>query len=137
MIIKIESLKLKPDYIILYRQFEMISCFRRRLFLLDVRVNVKLAANSNLAPSDQDEVQLRRPRRLLHRRGVQNRPYGSGGGGGVSKGVQSLISRNRNAAVVQSSEEQQEITNISKNVSYNPRSMILMFWVMKEAKDHL
>ena len=116
----------------------MISCFRRRLFLLDVRVNVKLAANSNLAPSDQDEVQLRRPRRLLHRRGVQNRPYGSGGGGGgVSKGVQSLISRNRNAAVVQSSEEQQEITNISKNVSYNPRSMILMFWVhvMKEAKD--
>ena len=140
MIIKIESLKLKPDYIILYRQFEMISCFRRRLFLLDVRVNVKLAANSNLAPSDQDEVQLRRPRRLLHRRGVQNRPYGSGGGGGgVSKGVQSLISRNRNAAVVQASEEQQEITNISKNVSYNPRSMILMFWVhvMKEAKDHL
>ena len=98
----------------------MISCFPRRLFFFDIRVNVKLAANSNLAPSDQHEVQLRRARRLFHRRGVQNGPYGSGGMSKGAKGVQSLISRNRNA-VVQSSEEQrpaQEIAKISKNMSY-------------------
>ena len=106
----------------------MISCFRRRVLLFGLRGNVKLVANSN---SHQDEVQ--KARRFLHRRGAQNRPYRSGGGGG--KGVQNLIVRN---SVVRSPEEQhprQGITNYLKNCDHRYVNDQIVFSSKKDQRS--